>query len=296
MMMEPLVVYVDGSFFEEGEFAGSGIYFGPDHGLNLEQYLPEEYTDRSTKCTSAIRAEIYASVLAIRQAYEHNIQTSLIIKQDCKEAIHMLKQIDPSQPLPTSLVKDPLLSAWWTARQYISVKFEWVKAHETTFTFATEQDWHGNYMADKMAKRAANMTRYEDARRIMDAQNPLKRPFVLNKRLPLLDSYLIKIPSCCILSKKLHENSLQDEEVQEQIKVLTRALETVGKEEAEETDKLVTSLTTILATCRPLALRYKMIESLPACVLTKICRCKTSRQILTSCQDPCRPLFANLQG
>lgn len=184
------IAYVDGSYFEQGDFAGSSVYFSEESPLNLVQYLPLEYKREGDE--QALRAEIYASVLAIRQAYENSI-TYLLIKQDCKEAIKFLSDIDHRLPLSVLQNRDPLVVAWWNLRQYITVHFEWIKAHshfsDPQQSQMSIEDFLGNFYADKLAKKAANLNRYTQECKHMDACNPLKKPFVPFRSRPLPDSF-----------------------------------------------------------------------------------------------------------
>lgn len=155
--------YVDGSFFAEGRFAGSGVYFGPDSPLNLVQYLPDNKYGEKT----ALLAEIYASVLAARQAYLAGF-SCLVIKQDCKEAIQMLEKAK-------LCTQDLLLQEFLKTRKYIDVRFEWIKSHQGLAD--ADENVLGNHEADRMAKLAANLTRYRSAVEEMDSKNPLLKPF-----------------------------------------------------------------------------------------------------------------------
>lgn len=164
-----VVVYVDGSFFEQGGFAGSGVYFGSGSPLNLVQYVPaDKYGKRS-----ALLAEMYAAVLATRQAHFHGIR-NLVIKQDCKEAIKALQ----NAPL-TCKKSDQLLQDFLYSSRYVSVTFEWVKSHQE-LAGGESLDVLGNHEADRMAKLGANLTRYQSSITEMDAQNPLLKPFPSN--------------------------------------------------------------------------------------------------------------------
>jgi ribonuclease HI len=160
---EKVVVYVDGSYFEQGEFAGSGVYFGRDSPLNLVQYLPEEKGQKKTP----LRAEVYASVLAVRQAHVHGIKR-LVIKQDCKEAIRLLETT-------LATTKDLLLQQYLKSRRWVHVDFMWIKSHQD-LNGGADEDVFGNHAADQMAKLAANLTRYRDAVLDMDQKNPLQKP------------------------------------------------------------------------------------------------------------------------
>jgi ribonuclease HI len=158
-------VYVDGSFLPSTPLGGAAVYFHEQSPYNVETYVPN--------VISAFDAEVYASVMATRQALEMGI-SRLIIHQDCKQAIEFLQKIDYRRKC--TALTNTLTEQFWKCSQYIEVILVHVKAH-VSIAPAKEseayQHWFGNQQADIMAKRASQFSRYNDARLRMERQNPL---------------------------------------------------------------------------------------------------------------------------
>lgn len=170
-----IIAYTDGSYYESGNFAGAAVFFENcvNEDLHVEQYMSDVWGERS-----ALRAEIFAALLALRRSIQ--IQASFItIRIDCKDAKNILESIDPRSVPDPRVIFDPLLYMWWKLNQYIYVNLEWIPAH-TQIPKNTQSSkfkkWVGNYRADEMAKRAANLTRYAKECRRMDENNPFYDP------------------------------------------------------------------------------------------------------------------------
>lgn len=182
-----VVAYVDGSYYPYGRnFAGAAVYFGENDGNerrwggrcpNVEQYMP---LNGIWGPRSAIRAEIYASLLAARQGINMGCK-SMLIRQDSKGAKFLLNKITSSVQKTSrrepgkNIVADPLLYMWWKVVHYIQVKIEWIPAHTEMPKDQDSQEfgpWFGNYSADIMAKRAAKNTKYIRDCQEMDKINP----------------------------------------------------------------------------------------------------------------------------
>jgi ribonuclease HI len=151
-----IYAYVDGSYYSKANFAGSAVYFG-DIKYDIEQYMPD---DMRWGAKTAMRAEMYAALLAARQGINMGL-SEIIIRQDCKGAIKLLTEISTYSAKKVEsmgrIFYDPLLHSWWKVIQYIHFTFEWVPAHTSM---------------SKEAKRAANRSRYIQDIIDMDRQNP----------------------------------------------------------------------------------------------------------------------------
>jgi len=93
-MLPETVVYVDGSFFDETQQAGCGIYFPDEQGQGQGQSFSMPFCQAPL---SALRAELCAATTAAR-IFLHDggggergtSQRRLIIKQDCSKATNMI--------------------------------------------------------------------------------------------------------------------------------------------------------------------------------------------------------------
>lgn len=182
-----LVAYTDGSYLPQtrGGFSGSAVFFDSGSPLNLEQHL--NGTPWASPRPGSLRAELYACLLAARQAAEIRVRR-LVIKTDCKDAIAWFRDAERDHRQQRQQHSDPIAASWLCARQLVHVELSYTPAHtdrprrqdfgrDADRYEAADRDWVGNSEADRMAKRAAHRFRYDDDVRRMTSENPLWKPW-----------------------------------------------------------------------------------------------------------------------